>query len=482
MTANASFSVVVFFYSLIRKNNYMYRKKPPQLPPLLTERNLDRLGFFSIQTRLSAESTWKSQFQVGGRTIEVHGEGTRGRPHGADTDIMLGLEQLFVAQGSPEDNWIHTTPNALREAAMMTKNGRAFRRIREGLLRIWAAGFIVREGWVDPAGRPVRFNAAFRLFEELRYWDKETSDLPELLPDARLSVRLSDQLASSIRAGFTHALRREVLTHLEQPHSRALYRLTEAHRYADDGTMLRTLSVPLLDWREACGIREERASKVMRALDTAHEELAAAGYLTDIQVTGRGQRQTLDYVFRQENEPDPALVRLLREYRIGGPRAVQLATDFPQRVEAAVRYYDQVRAQGKVIRNPPGFIADIIADAEKYELPSSLLVTQSPDEARQAQHVRAVQSEREAHELHETRLAQQLALSPEEQWKEVGATLLLLLKKPLSSEELKALQDRCRSGELQAVRLAHEAARATATLELQDFVVKLKAELNARGA
>lgn len=37
--------------------------------------------------------------------------------------------------------------------------------------------------------------------------------------------------------------------------------------------MLRTLSVPLLDWREACGIREERASKVMRALDTAHEEL-----------------------------------------------------------------------------------------------------------------------------------------------------------------------------------------------------------------
>lgn len=163
-------------------------------------------------------------------------------------------------------------------------------------------------------------------------------------------------------------------------------------------------------------------------------------------MTGRGQRQTLDYVFRQENEPDPALVRLLREYRIGGPRAVQLATEFPQRVEAAVRYYDQVRAQGKVIRNPPGFIADIIADAEKYELPGSFSVTQSPDQARQTQHVRAVQSEREAHELHETRLAQQLALSPQEQWREVGATLLLLLKKPLSSEELKALQDRCRSG------------------------------------
>ncbi|GGO38030.1 replication initiator protein A [Deinococcus humi] len=455
----------------------MYRKKPPQLLPLLTERNLDRLGFFSIQTRLSAEPTWHSHFQVGGRTVEVHGEGTRGRPHGADTDIMLGLEQLFVAQGSPEDNWIHTTPNALREAAMMTKNGRAFRRIREGLLRIWAAGFIVREGWVDPTGRPVRFNAAFRLFEELRYWDMETSDLPELLPDARLSVRLSNQLASSIRAGFTHALRREVLTHLEQPHSRALYRLAEAHRYADDGTMLRTLSVPLMDWREACGIREERASKVMRALDTAHEELAAAGYLTDIQVVGRGQNQRLDYVFRQENEPDPALVRLLREYRIGGPRAVQLATEFPQRVEAAVRYYDHVKAQGKIIRNPPGFIADIIADSEKYELPSTLPDSHNPEKSREAQKVRILQSENEAHEQYETRLAEQLALAPKDQWKEVGATLLLLLKKPLSTDELKLLQERCRSGEMQAARLAHEATRAAATFEMQDFVVKLKAQL-----
>lgn len=460
----------------------MYRKKPPQLPPLLTERNLDRLGFFSIQTRLSAESTWKSRFQVGGRTVEVHGEGTRGRPHGADTDIMLGLEQLFVAQGSPENNWLHTTPNALREAAMMTKNGRAFRRIREGLLRIWAAGFIVREGWVDPTGRPVRFNAAFRLFEELRYWDVETSDLPELLPEARLSVRLSDQLASSIRAGFTHALRREVLTHLEQPHSRALYRLAEAHRYADDGTMLRTLSVPLLDWREACGIREERASKVMRALDTAHEELAAAGYLTDIHVVGRGQKQRLDYVFRQENEPDPALVRLLREYRIGGPRAIQLATEFPQRVEAAIKYYDHVKAQGKLIRNPPGFIADIIADAEKYELPSSLPDAQHPGKAREAQKVRILQSENEAQQQHETRLVEQMALTPRDQWKEVGATLLLLLKKPLSSDELKLLQERCRAGDIQAAQLAHEATRAAATFEMQDFVVRLKAQLKPQAS
>lgn len=449
----------------------MYRKRPPQPPPLLTERNLDRLGFFSIQTRFSPEPQWESQFQVGGRTVHVHGEGTRGRPHGADTDIMLGIEQLFIAQGSPEDNWLHTTPNALREAALMVKNGRAFHRMREGLLRIWATGFIVREGWVDPAGRPVRFNAAFRLFEELRYWDKETDDLPELLPDARLSVRLSHQLASSIRAGYTHALRREVLTHLEQPHARALYRLTEAHRYADDGTILRTLDVPLMDWRQACGIREERASKVMRALDAAHEELAAAGYLADLHITGRGQHQHLEYVFRQANDPDPALVRLLREHRVGAPRAVQLATEFPDRVEQAVAYYDTLKRQGRVIRNPPGLIADIITSPEKYELPGELAPSQgaSPD--------RVLQSEAQAQEEHESRLLLQLALSPEQQWKEMGSTLLLLVRKFFSAAERATLESRCRSGALQAAQLAHDATRAAATLELQEFVDGLRQEL-----
>ena len=86
----------------------MNRKRRPTPPQLLTERNLDRLGFFSIQTRLPLEISWESVFQVGGRSVHVDGEGTRGRPHGADTDLMLGVEQLFIMAGSPEDNWLHS--------------------------------------------------------------------------------------------------------------------------------------------------------------------------------------------------------------------------------------------------------------------------------------------------------------------------------------------------------------------------------------
>lgn len=304
--------------------------------------------------------------------------------------------------------------------------------------------------------------------------------MPELLPDARLSVRLSDQLASSIRAGFTHALRREVLTHLDQPHSRALYRLTEAHRYTDDGTILRTLDVPLMDWREACGIREDRPSKIMRALDAAHEELSAAEYLTDIHMTGRGQNQRLEYVFRQENEPDPALVRLLREYRVGGPRAVQLATDYPGRIEQAVAYYEHLKQQGKGARNPPGFIADIITKPEKYELPSGLSSVEKQKNGQETHKTRAIDSEIRAQEEHEAKLTQHLDLPPEDQWERVGSTLLLLLRKPLSAKEKEVLQDRCRSGELHAARLAQDAARAAANLTLQEFVDDLKVQLQTR--
>ncbi len=457
----------------------MYRQKRPLPPPILTERNLDRLGFFSIQTRIPHELAWESQFCVAGRTVHVRGEGTRGRPHGVDTDIMLGVEQLFIEQDCPEDNWLHTTPNALREAALMKKNGRAFARIREGLLRIWSTGFIVQEGWTDASGQPVRFNSAFRLLEELRYWDRDTDELPELLPDARLSIRLSAQLAASIRAGFTHTLRREVLSHLEQPHSRALYRLAEAHRYQDDGTLLKSLSVELMEWRSACGIRETKASKIMRTLDAAHEELTAAGYLTDLRVEGRGQSQRLEYIFRQEHDPDPALVQLLRGYHVGAPRAVQLAAQYPERVENAIRYFEQVRHEGRQIRNPGGFLADLIGHPEKYELVVHALPEEKEQKHRQEAKQLIEKSEAQAIAKQEAERARLLNLSSKEQWKEKGKGLIMSLKGALSSKELQLLEERCQAGDISAVDLASEVAKAQATMTMQEFIADLKPKLGS---
>lgn len=455
----------------------MYRSKNAPLPQILTERNLDRLGFFSVQSRLPLESSWVSQFEVAGRAVHIHGEGIRGRPHGADTDVMLGLQQLFIASGAPDDNWLHTTPNVLLRCSQMTKNGRGFTRLREGLLRIWSTAYIVREGWSAPDGEAVYFNSAFRLLEELRYWDKDSQDLPELLPDARLSIRLSDTLANSIRGGYTHTLSDDLLKNLVQPPTRALYRLLEAHRYQDDGTILRCFEVPLMDWRAACGIRDERASKVARALESAHAELQKAKYLAEVEITGRGQAQQISYIFHQENEPDPGLIRLLRENHVGAPRAVELATKYPERVEVAVRYYRQVRAEGRLIRNQGGFIADVIANPEKYELVEPLrpeeLEKQHKQKVKQAIEASEAQAEREQ-EQERVRLVQ---LSPEEQWEKRGKGLLLLLRSLLKREELNVLEQKCRAGVILAVPLAADIARAQVQGTMQELIDQLREQI-----
>jgi hypothetical protein len=149
----------------------------------------------------------------------------------------------------------------------------------------------------------------------------------------------------------------------------------------------------------------------MRSLEAAHEELKAVGDLTDIKVMARGQDQHLMYLFRQESEPDPALVQLLREQRISAPRAVQLATEYPQRVEQAVVYAEQLRRQGKPPRNPPGFIADVISNPDKYVLPEQVGEPAAP---RPGEHIKRAlaHSETEAQQEHDARLAAQVALSP----------------------------------------------------------------------
>lgn len=458
----------------------MNRKRPKPTAPQI-ERNLDRLGLFSIQTRLTDTPNWQAAFVIGGRTVRVQGDSSRGRPHGADADLVLGLQQLFLQAGAPEDNWVHTSANALREASLMTKNGRAFHRMREGLLRIWSTGFIVSEGWRRPDGSAVRFNDAFRVIDQIRFWDQESlHDPPELVPDSTLSVRLGAPVADSLRAGFMHPLNLTVLERLEQPPSRALYRLSEAHRYDDEGSIRSALTVNLMEWRAACGITSTDTDKIRRVLEPAHEELIANHYLQDIRVTGRGQGTQLEYIYMTETDPDPALVRLLREQGVGGPRAVQLARDHAERIHEAVEFLQYRRtAGGTPIRNAGGLLSDFLVNREKYEFVPGLLVPQGE----RVQPSLALERQREAEQQAEqAAVAKREALSrlpPAEQWREERGTLLLMLRRVLSGEELALLEAQAVAGTVLATELSSQATAARARGEWAGFIEGLRQRLLA---
>ncbi|MFC6593134.1 hypothetical protein ACFP81_15085 [Deinococcus lacus] len=91
----------------------------------------------------------------------------------------------------------------------------------------------------------------------------------------------------------------------------------------------------------------------------------------------------------------------------------------------------------------------------------------------QAEQLREQQVEAEQAE----RLHQQLSLPPEEQWKAVEGMLRMMLGKRFSKEEMQALKEACRSGKYSAAELAHQATRAAALLELEDFVTSLRQKL-----
>ncbi|MEF2279431.1 replication initiator protein A [Deinococcus sp. YIM 134068] len=461
----------------------MNRKRPKPTAPQI-ERNLDRLGLFSIQARLTDTPNWQAAFVIGGRTVRVQGDSSRGRPHGADADLVLGLQQLFLQQGTSEDNWVHTSANALREASLMTKNGRAFHRMREGLLRIWSTGFIVSEGWRRPDGSAVRFNDAFRVVDQIRFWDQESvNDPPELVPDSTLSVRLGAPIAESLRAGFMHPLNRTVLERLEQPPSRALYRLSEAHRYDDEGSIRSTLIVNLMDWRAACGINSTDTDKIRRVLEPAHEELIANHYLQDIHITGRGQNTQLEYVYMTEADPDPGLVRLLREQGVGGPRAVQLARDHADRIHEAVEFLQHRRmAGGTPIRNPGGLLSDFLVNREKYEFDPGIL---APQGDRTVQSSLALERQREAErQAEQAAAAKREALSrlpPAEQWREERGALLFMLRRVLNGEELALLEAQAVAGTLLATELSGQATAARARGEWEGFVEGLRRRLHSGG-
>lgn len=455
------------------------KKNPrPTTLPLPDERNVARLGIVSVQSRLAEETTrtWTANFEVAGRSFGVAAEAPHGRPRGIDTNVVLGIEQLFAAQSCPEDNRLHTTAYELRAASFLPLNGKSFHRLRESLDRLWYTSVTVTDGWHLPDGRKLRNVKRMRLINDLSYWDIDSSEAlsgRELVPNATMSIQLGTQMANSIRSGFTQALETKILQSIEQPPARALYRLLEAHRYADTGEQLKVLPVRLEDWRLACGIAEGKPSKTLRALGEAHDELVAQGYLRDVTTSGARGTMALRYEFASPDDPDPTLVRLLVANGVAAPAANKLAKTYESRVEDVVRHVQYQRSIGKKPRNPGGLIRDMLVQPEKYVLDPG----PEPVETRDGTQERLLAAERSA-QLHiDAQRHELLSLPPAAQWQKSRGALKLQLGKQLPGPLWEALERACQRGEIEAGVLVQDLSVALARLELQQFVDNLRERL-----
>ncbi|MFC3860167.1 replication initiator protein A [Deinococcus antarcticus] len=455
-------------------------------------RSLARFGITSMQVRLDEEESkrWVSQFVIAGRSYQMQGFADLGRPRGADTDVILGVEALFAVQGFPQDNTVVTSGYQLAQAAHLPDNGRTYERLRDSLLRYWRTGFIVREGFEVPGQEAVAYyNETLGFFEKISFWEQgqrgRGGDLAQgsLSRDKTLRVVLTPEFADSLRSGFIHHLDRELLRNIEQPPARALYRLLSAHRQTDEGHMQDSLTVSLQDWREACGLQDSRASKVMRALAAAHDELTALGYLTAVDTIGRGQKMELVYHFRKSGDPDPVLVQQLLDANLGLSLVVaqQLAREYAPHVEHGIQFVKNRQAAvangGKPVVNPAGLLRSALKEPDRYLLTEVQVRPEGTVKPSRKSQEALKRQEQAAQEELETQALELQELPAHLQWQKCRTSLKLLLQRKLTSDEWKTLEQRCVVGELSAATLLSAATHAAATLDLQDYVTTLKFQL-----
>lgn len=364
------------------------------------ERNIARLTPVLALNRVPRGLIgWKKAVQIDGLgAIEVSCLAGRGQvvPHGIDADVMFALTTLYVLQGKPAYGTVTVSVADLCEAAGLSRSAPMYARLRESLERLLHVSYRVVDCWASPT-RQGRWNFASLDFHVLTaVAQKDAEQLPDVpLGQYRattvLQIRLGPELVESLSKEHVRSVDLDFYTELRQPMSRLLYRTLEEQRHLPGADPAR-YSVPLMVWADHLGLRTLagrerdggadlsgtatipetellRPDKVRRALEPAHQELLARGYLKAAEYVGRGGAARVDYAFGSASRPvNLELVALLTCRGVSAPvaeRHVRAHTE--AEVREAVSRFDARIAAGYAPRNRAGLLLDMLEHPQKYQ-------------------------------------------------------------------------------------------------------------------
>ncbi|MCD0161246.1 replication initiator protein A, partial [Deinococcus sp. 6YEL10] len=137
------------------------------------ELNLNRLMFIVATNRVPTSAVgWEKTVTIDHQG-PIHIRCTAGRdnvvPHGIDNDVIVGLVNLYVQQGMPDDGRITVTVSDLLRACGLSKNGRIYREIRESLGRLADTKYDFMKSWYDAEQRAWLDEEGFRLILQHRF-------------------------------------------------------------------------------------------------------------------------------------------------------------------------------------------------------------------------------------------------------------------------------------------------------------------------
>ncbi|WP_344982702.1 replication initiator protein A [Deinococcus rubellus] len=426
----------------------------------IDELNLARLGLISMQSRVGAGSTsWEDQYGEGNERMSVKCIGTPQYlvPYGVDNDVIIGILCLFAAQGFPDSNAVSGTANQFLRASGLDTSGRYHKNLHESLMRLSHTNFHIERGWHD--GKRYR-TVIFRHLHEIIFDTAQPGGVVD--QDSVITVVLPPIIAESLRRGFIKPLSSGVLGELSQPTARALYRLLDGHRHdlTDPGQRLSEFTVGLVEWGRKARILNLSPDKIRRVLDPAHEELLRAHYLASVIYQGRGQNQSIQYVFEREIVAlDPLLLSRLTGRGIAPKVARNLMESLG--VETARERLDEVERLIAGKKTPgPGFFVNFMRSPDDYRPRQTHGQLKAPVSGKAPLQPRLLGSEPDPDQVARQRFEQ---LSPMERAQETVRSLKVVYGSRLGNAEYKKLGEVLEVEAMDAAALRAEAARALAT-------------------
>ncbi len=347
----------------------MASKKDPPKPTLAKPRHFDeanvaRLGLISIQERIpEGYASWEEEFEFLGKPVKLAcyaSEKVGGVPHGLDNEVSLALIALYFNAGSPEDGTFTATPYQILKLMGLDTSGYYYNALKESLMRLTTATYVLSEAWREN-GRWQ--SVTFRYIEKLEYTSSPQGKLDR---SSVLRITLAKEIVRSLKNQYVKPIDIEFMASLRRPLSRALYRLLDAQRFSPENpSPLPRFEVNLMEWAAACKIVHKRPDKVRRTLEPAHQELLERRYLQSVEYVGRGQNQTVVYVFGEEagSVPDAEAVELLMAEGLSFTSAYSLARRYSlEHIRARVERFRAILASGYKPKNRLGFLVDVIRD------------------------------------------------------------------------------------------------------------------------
>ncbi|GLV48961.1 hypothetical protein TJA_20640 [Thermus sp. LT1-2-5] len=430
----------------------------------LDEANVARLGLISIQERIpEGYASWEEEFEFLGKPVKLAcyaSEKVGGVPHGLDNEVSLALIALYFNAGSPEDGTFTATPYQILKLMGLDTSGYYYQALKESLMRLTTATYVLSEAWrADGRWQSV----TFRYIEKLEYTSSAEGKLDRA---SVLRITLAKEIVRSLKQNYVKPIDIEFMASLRRPLSRALYRLLDAQRFSPENPApLTRFEVNLMEWAAACKIVHKRPDKVRRTLEPAHEELIERRYLQSVEYIGRGQNQTIVYVFGEEagGVPDMEAVELLMAEGLSFTSAYSLARRYPlAHIKDRLERYRSILASGYKPKNKLGFLVDVIRDESgKYAraLPPS-----------NARRVQAKVEEEEARRIEEEAEREWQNMPKEAQIRRAVQVAQLLLRSRLSVGDLEDLTRLMEEGLVEPRRLVEELKEAAAQGSLEEWV------------